>query len=211
MRPKRGLYNGGCLLIVSALLFVFYGCAAVEPADTTGLSPEEHFKLGAIYESRDKFELALREYRQAAARYGIRADAYFAMGNVYLRLERLRKAEVSYKRAIHLKPSKGIFHNNLAWVYIETGELDKAEEKVRMAMWVDAGNRYVYLDTLGVIKTRLGSFDEAGSLLTEAASKAPAQDRKGLRQIYEHLFDLYMKTGEGAKADLVMEKIRKLR
>jgi tetratricopeptide (TPR) repeat protein len=173
------------------------------------MTPVERLSLASIYEKKGETELALREYEKAAEAGS--AEAYFSMGNIYLRAKEFDRAERSYLMAIKINPASGAFHNNLGWVYMEKGELFKAERSVRDALGLDPARRFIYLDTLGVILTRQGRFIEAERTLTEAARLAPRGDNIGRIEIYSHMGDLYRRMGDIEKAVRMEERIRSLR
>ncbi|MBI2400121.1 MAG: tetratricopeptide repeat protein, partial [Deltaproteobacteria bacterium] len=103
-------------VLVFAALGV-YGCGVVDIKEPDALTYTEHMKLGAIYESKGEFELALREYADAQAIDTKEPRVYFAMGNVYLKMKDYEKAEKEYLKSIELGAAPD-FYNNLSWVYI---------------------------------------------------------------------------------------------
>ncbi len=200
------------MAVVSALALAMAGCVRM-PAKTAApdaLSPEEHYRLATIYESKGELDGALKEY-DSAIKGGIKADrAYFGEGNVYFKMKKYKDAERCYLKAIELDPSGGVYYNNLGWLYMETGDIKKAEDRAREAAVRDPARAYVYLDTLGVIETAQDDYSEAEKSLDKAADLAPAGEKESLKQIYGHLLDLYLKTGDNSKASLVREKLKGL-
>ncbi|MFQ5735992.1 MAG: tetratricopeptide repeat protein [Thermodesulfobacteriota bacterium] len=202
MKPKH-------ILPFFFLLFFCVSCAHVGRAPEV-LTTEERLSLAAIYESKGETDLALHEYGRVAEEQE-NADAYFAIGNIHLRARNLKEAERNYLKAVKINPSNGAYRNNLGWLYMEKGELGKAESSVREALRLDPARGFVYLDTLGVIQTRRRDYAGAERSLTEAARRAPAKDREGRIEIYTHLVDLYRVKGEIDKAVRIEERIRALR
>lgn len=191
------------------LLLVFASSCAHTGRQADLVTPAERLSLASIYETKGETGLALREYKKAAE--GGSAEAYYAMGNIYLRRGELAHAERSYLMAIKINPANGAFHNNLGWLYMEMGELDRAERPVREALSLDPARSFAYLDTLGVIQTRQGRLEEAEETLSEAARLAPEDDKEGRIEIYSHMGDLYRKKGDMEKAARMEERIRSLR
>ncbi len=194
---------------MAALLLSLCACVRL-PVNTSAadaLSAEEHFKLAAIYESKGELESALKEY-ESAVKKDNKPDAHFAAANIYLRMKKYKEAEARYLKAIELDPSKGGYYNNLGWLYMETGELERAEAEVNEALKKDPRRGYIYLDTLGVIQLKQGKFPEAEKTLNKASVETPPEEKNGLLEIYNHLLELYLKTGDKGKAALIQDKIK---
>ena len=110
-------------LWLAVIVFALFGassCGLVEVRDPNVLSYNEHMKLGAIYESKGEYELALREYEGALALDKKEPGARFAMGNVRLKMKDYSKAEEEFLKSIEKSPSPDAY-NNLSWVYMEQG------------------------------------------------------------------------------------------
>lgn len=177
--------------------------AGVDP-----LSPDEHLRLGAVYEAKNEDGLALREYLEATGAGPGNPAAWFGLGNVYLKKKMHNEAIESYLKAVELDPKNGDFHNNLGWAYMESGQLDKAEDAVRDAIRIDRSGLHMYLDTLGVIEMRRGDYAGAQRSLKEAAAEAPLADSAGLKIIYGHLLELYTAIGDSSGAAWAEEKMK---
>jgi len=194
-------------VLVFAALGV-YGCGVVDIKETDSLTYTEHMKLGAIYESKGEFELALREYADAQAIDTKEPRVYFAMGNVYLKMKDYDKAEKEYLKSIELGPAPD-FYNNLSWVYIERGQLAEARGAVNEAVAnAQPEKGYIYLDTLGVVLMKAGQYAEAEESFMKAADSVPGINRNAYLAIYGHLVELYKKEGETEKASIVEEKLK---
>jgi Tfp pilus assembly protein PilF len=180
--------------VITILSFFLIGACTYTPYEPRGplLSYEEHIELATIYEKRGETGLALREYKKAVRGY-------------YL------DAEDSFRKAIELDPNVGVFYNNLGWLYLETNRPIMADSVVRRGLVMDPIRSYIYLDTLGVVETRLANFGEAERLFNEALVHAPLVDTAALFHIYTHLLELYLITGDEKKADEAKDKIEELR
>ncbi|MEE9615092.1 MAG: tetratricopeptide repeat protein [Thermodesulfobacteriota bacterium] len=199
--------------IIFILSIMLVSCATTSPygyEEGKELTPEEHLRLGEIYEQRGELDLALREYRYAARGRRGNPMSHFAMGNLYMQRGLYMEAEDHFLAAIDMEPLNGVFHNNLGWLYIEQGRLGEAETHIRQALAMDPFRNYIYIDTLGVIYTRYRSYEEAERLLDEAAAYAPSGDKDALLHIYMHQLELYRLTGDEDKELKVLRKIRRL-
>jgi Tfp pilus assembly protein PilF len=84
--------------------------------------------------------------------------------------------------------------NALSYLYAELGEnLDSALSLVRKALQIDPSNG-AYLDTLGWIYFKKGDFENAIRYLENAS--VVIEDA----EIFEHLGDVYFKTGSADQA-----------
>lgn len=194
-------------LIAVLLLIGLCGCGVIEVKEPDALGFGEHMRLGAIYESKGEFELALREYGDAQAIDTKEPRVYFAMGNVYLNMKDYANAEKEYLKAIELGPSAD-FYNNLSWVYMEQGDTIKARKAVDEAMSIAVPEKaYIYLDTLGVILMKTGEYEEAEDSFRKAAESVQGKKRDAYIAIFGHLVELYKTQGKAEEATLVEEKL----
>lgn len=163
------------------------------------LTAEEHVRLGQIYESQGKLELALQQYR-AAVRGGSNSPLTWLMiGDLSFRTGAHNDAEKAYREAISLDPGNGNSYNNLAWVYLEQGKrLNKAEQLAREAMRLTPEHRPYFLDTLGVVLHRQGRVNEAIESLEESVRTLPQDRPEYLAEAYGHLAEAYQAAGDAA-------------
>lgn len=157
------------------------------------LTPEEHITLGLSYEQKGENDLALGEYKKAMK--ALREDfrPLFYAGNVYYKKREYNLAEKYYNRALKIAPDNGDVHNNLAWVYMDTGKYDAAVREAQGAVEITR-NAY-HLNTLAHVYNRTGRFKEAMDVLREAITMTP-EDDKELRDNESHLMNaLEQKTG----------------
>ncbi len=165
------------------------------------LSAEEHDKLGAIYESQGKFELAAQQYREALGKDPKYVSSLLHLGDLSFRTKNYREAEASYKKAIKLQPDNGDIYNNLCWVYLEqnTG-IEKAEELITKALTITPEHRAYYLDTMGVVFLKQGRIAESIAALNESIELLPKDNAALLAEAYDHLAEAYRTAGDSAKA-----------
>jgi tetratricopeptide (TPR) repeat protein len=195
-------------LLSIVLLILLAACAHRPDGPGSALSAEEHLRLASIYESKGEIDLALKHFTWSIEKDGGNPGAHFALGNLNLKLGKYGDAERSYLKAISLDPEFGVVYNNLGWLYMEMGDLNKAEAMAHEAVKRDPAMRFVFLDTLGVIQTRAGEYAEAEKSLTEAAALIPTDDNDGLLKVYNHLLELYRATGEDEKAIEMEQRLK---
>lgn len=174
------------------------------------LTFEEHVRLAGIYESKGNLDGAEKEYGTALLINSGDPRPHFGMGNIYLKKRLYDRAEESYLKAIDLDPERGVYFNNLGWVYIETGRPVIAQAIVTRGLTLDPARQYIYLDTLGVIETMVGNYDGAEVFFNRAAMTIQVTDTGGLINIYTHLYDLYLRAGRTKEAGDAKRKLDNL-
>ncbi len=134
--------------------------AAIEPRSRRApdlefrMSAEEHFALGATYERQDLTKEAEAEYHEALAVDKNFEPALMALGNASYGRREYRQAANFYERVLRRNPSNGGANNNLAMVYLTTGEhLKKAEKLAISAMATEY--RPFAEDTLAQIRKKM--------------------------------------------------------
>ncbi len=176
------------------------------------LSVEEHNKLGGIYESQQKYDLAAEQYRAALKKDPKSTTSLLLLGDLSFRMKNYSDAESAYKKAIKLQPENGDIYNNLCWVYLEQHtSTDKAETLIRKAITETPEHRAYYLDTMGVVYLRLGRIPESISALKEAVELLPKGNSTYLAETYQHLAEAYRAAGDDLNAGTAAELAEKYR
>jgi Tfp pilus assembly protein PilF len=188
------------LLLLLAL--VLAGCATpavVVPTDP--LSPDEHVRLGAVYERDGNLDLAARSYEAALRRDAQHVAALVGLGNLAAARGSLGEAERRYRRALAADPKAGDALNNLAWVYLQRKErYEEAAALAARAVEAVPSRTAYYADTLGVALTRAGRPAEGLPALERALAAAPAGNRALRVEILGHLAETYRALGREADA-----------
>lgn len=200
------------LLPALMLAVLISSCAANKTPSSSAahvMKAEEHMTLGVAYESQGEYDLALREYEKTVELDPQNAKAHFAAANILLRFKKFTEAEKGFLAAAKLSPENPSYHNNLGWAYMENGKLDEATESAKTALKLDPQKKYIYLDTLGVIEMRRGDYDASEKYLLEAKDLAPLTEAAGRKEIYSHLIDLYVKSGDWEEATAIKEALEK--
>ncbi|MEK6540254.1 MAG: tetratricopeptide repeat protein [Deltaproteobacteria bacterium] len=213
MFSKSCIISFSCLLLTACCLLSL-GCSRQIIIIKDPLKAEEHARLAQIYEAKGEIELAVEEYKKALEQDKTNPMAYFGLGNISFKQGRHTDAEDYYKKAIeNTSPDdqkNAMLYNNLSWVYIETNKkLAEAETLTQKAVRLDTARVYIYLDTLGVIYTRLNEYEKAEDSLLTALKNAP-YEKTALRHINIHLFELYEIKGDRYKLQEVIERLRGL-
>jgi len=165
------------------------------------LSVEEHNKLGGIYESQGKLDLAAQQYRDALKIEPRSISSLLHLGDVSFRTKNYSEAESAYKKAIKLQPGNGDIYNNLCWVYLDqNAKIEKAEDLIKTALSMTPEHRPYYLDTWGMVLLRLGRIAEAIKVIEEAIRLLPKDNVEYLAEAYLHLAEAYRIAGDTMNA-----------
>jgi tetratricopeptide (TPR) repeat protein len=142
-------YKG--IIYFFVILLLLSGCASVRiVADRDPLTPDEHLRLGYIYESKGEYASALKHYEEAVSEY---PEAYLSLGNVYFKMGEYELAEEYYRKAMEFDKVAPDAMNNLAWLYYKRGENFRyAESLVMEAIRLRPDRDKVYRDTLQRIR-----------------------------------------------------------
>lgn len=141
------------------------------------LSAEEHIQLGLSYESQQKWDLALSEYKAALEKGKQTSLIEGYIGNVYYEKKGYASAKRAYLSALEKNPENAAILNNLASLLLvhpgnnkETRweNLKEAEVLVRKAIRIAPQKRPYFLDTLGQIYMARGEAEIALSFFREA-------------------------------------------
>ena len=202
MKPLQRLFTAvGREALIIASIFFLSGCAV--PRITIlhdPLSAGEHDKLGGIYESQGKPDLALKQYRDALKQDKKHVPSLLLLGDLLYRMKDYAGAEAALTKAVVLDPKNGDAYNNLAWVYIQTGaKLIKGRELITRALTLNPDHRPYYLDTFGVLLLKLGHAGDAISALNESLATLPKDRRDLLAEAQGHLAEAYKETGNDLK------------
>jgi tetratricopeptide (TPR) repeat protein len=190
------------LFVVAALSAFSYGCSIPRIVILNDpLVAEEHRKLGRIYESQGKFELAAEQYEIAIKQDPKAVSSLLLLGDLSYRTKKYPEAESAYRKAVKLQPGNGDIYNNLCWIHMEQNrDLEEAEGLVEKALEATPEHRAYYLDTRGVVFLRQGRTAEAIAALTEALELLPAEPVAPVLEAYGHLAEAYRAGGDEAKA-----------
>lgn len=156
--------------------------------------------LGTLYLQQKKLAEAEKTYRLILDLAPKDAEAHFYLANIYDEIKDRAKVEAELKKALELKPEYHEALNYLGYLYVEENKnIDQAELMIKKALELEPDNG-AYVDSLGWLYFKQGRFDEALKELKRAAllQEDPV--------IYDHLGDVYSKTGDSQNARIQWEK-----
>lgn len=97
-----------------------------------GTQTERHVKRGNSYLNSGNLIKAESEFRKASMKDPNNAEAYFGLGYVFFRQDKLDEAVQEYKRGMALDPDDPDSHYYLGLIYNEKNMQDEAREELRL-------------------------------------------------------------------------------
>ncbi len=129
--------------------------------------------LGQIYLSQGRLDQALQEFDSLAERRSNPVGALTMSGMILQARNRSSEARARFERAVTIDPRAAVAANNLAWIYLESGErLNDALRLARNAAEVLPDSAAV-LDTLGWAYYRNGMTEAAIGPLVRSVEMEP--------------------------------------
>lgn len=126
-------------------------------------------ELAVGYFEQGQTTVALDELKHVIAADPTFSDAYNLRGLIYMRLNDVRQAEDSFKRAISLNARDGNSVHNLGWLYCQQRRFDEADKAFEQAITnPQYGDRAKTLMTQGLCLNRAGKRVEAEKSLARA-------------------------------------------
>jgi tetratricopeptide (TPR) repeat protein len=160
-----------------------------EPANT-----DLYKGLGAVYIRQNKLIQAKDVYKLLIGLAPNDPEVYFYSGSVNYELKDMPAFERDLKAALKLKPDYHEALNFLGYAYLEENKnIATAGKLIKKALALDPENP-AYLDSLGWFYFKKGKLKDAQEELEKAS--ALLEDPV----IFDHLGDLYSKTGDQIKA-----------
>ena len=139
-------------LVTALLAAAVAGCSHIVVLHDP-LTAAEHNDLGVAYETSGRGDLARREYRKALRLDPRLVRARVNLGNLEAGAGRWRKAEDSYRRALHEAPADGDALNNLAIALVRQGKaLAEAESLAVRAVAAGGARDSIYRATLEEVR-----------------------------------------------------------
>lgn len=132
---------------------------------------EAHLNIGVIELRRAKLGAAARALESSVEIYAS-AEGLEALGEVYTRQGRAKKAVGLYERALQKDPENLVLRNRLAAALRNAGRLDDAEAELRAVLGRDAGNLESY-NQLAAIWFARGDLDLAELVINKGLAHHP--------------------------------------
>ncbi|MCK4536493.1 MAG: tetratricopeptide repeat protein [Desulfuromonadales bacterium] len=162
--------------LILLLCFILAGCSLPRIIILNDpLDAQQHNDLGASYEQRDEYDLAIREYRRAAELDDAWVLPLINLGNVYARQNDWSLAIAAYEDALAIDPVSTSAMNNLAWVLVKNDEIGKGLEMAERVVALDKRNPS-YWDTLATAYLSNGNMAAADKAARQGLSLNPGPE-----------------------------------
>ena len=178
----RVVVLAGWTLLAAGVLLALAGCASTKPEDhpqVDVVTPSDEtdnrrrarirLELASGYFEEGKTEVALDEIKQTIAIDPSFPDAYNLRGMIYMRLNDMRSAEDSFRRAIALNSRDSNVHHNYGWLQCTMGRFPEAQRSFEAALTNPIyGGRAKTLMAMGLCQARAGQRTEAEASLARS-------------------------------------------
>jgi type IV pilus assembly protein PilF len=203
---------------MAAAVWALTGCAT-RPADQgtsasiDHVSPSEEpenrrrarirLELAVNYFGEGKTEIALEEIRQALATDPTLVDALVVRGLIYMRLNDMRQAEDSFRRAVAINPRDANAHHNYGWLQCQLGRYAESLQSFQQAMANPLyPERAKTLMAQGLCQARAGRREDAELSLARSYELDPLNPITGY-----NLAQLLFQRGEMSRAQFYIRRL----
>jgi type IV pilus assembly protein PilF len=203
---------------MAAVLWTLAGCATRPSEDSTSnltdhVSPSDEpdnrkrarirLELAVNYFGEGKTEIALEEIKQALATDPTLVDALVVRGLIYMRLNDLRQAEDSFRRAVSINPRDANAHHNYGWLQCQLGRYPESLVSFQQAMANPLyPDRAKTLMAQGLCQARAGRKDDAELSLARSYELDPLNPITGY-----NLAQLLFQRGEMSRAQFYIRRL----
>ena len=145
-----------------------------------------HFKRGAVYQSQNEIEAALRDFRSASDLDPGSLRPLESLGDVNVALGRHVRAVERYEAFIQLDERNARVQYKLGLARYRAGQLDAAAGPLQQALALDPAMGEAYY-VLGLVQRDTDQLPAARKSLEEAARRSPASQtaaREALADVY---------------------------
>ena len=125
--------------------------------------------MARLRDRQNRFDEALQYYHQALKAYPKEAGVFNDLGLCLAKRQMYKDSITAMRKAIQLQPQKPLYHNNLASVLVETGDMEGAYASLR-AVHEEAEAYY----DLGYLMFLKGNRQAAAALFTKALQEKPS-------------------------------------
>ncbi len=160
-------------------------------------------QLAVGYFDQGQTTIALDELKQALVTDPAFSDAYNLRGLIYMRLNDLRLAEDSFRRAIALNPREPNTLHNYGWLMCQQNRYEESSQLFEQALahptYIDKAKTFM---ALGLCQQRAGRLGEAERSLGRSYELDPGNPITGY-----NLAALLFQRGEFARAQFYIRRI----
>ncbi len=203
--------------LAGSLLLALGGCAT-RNSDATGANvdivtasdePEARkrarirMELAVGYFEQGQTTVALDELKQVIANDPTFPDAYNLRGLIYMKLNDMKQAEESFRRAVSLNSKDSNAHHNYGWLLCQQGRYDEANQAFAGAMTNPLyADRAKTLMAQGLCQARAGRKDDAERSLARSYELDAANPVTGY-----NLANLLFQRGEYPRAQFYIRRL----
>ena len=133
--------------------------------------PNAHYQLASIYFVKNQFSKALNEINAELSLNPENQRSYYVRGLINGYAQNYPAASEDFKKFIQSSPNEWAGYNDLAWIYNETGDYQKAKETLLSGLKTAPDNAWL-LNGLSIVLSKLGEQNESDKILEQAKISA---------------------------------------
>ena len=215
---RRNLLNGLAWCWLAGSLLLALGGCAIPSSDATGANVDIltasdepdgrkrariRMELAVGYFEQGQTNVALDELKQVIIADPTFPDAYNLRGLIYMKLNDMRQAEESFRRAVSLNSKDSNAQHNYGWLLCQQGRYDEANRAFNGAMSNPLyADRAKTLMAKGLCEARAGRKDDAEKSLARSYELDAANPVTGF-----NLATLLFQRGEYPRAQFYIRRL----
>jgi tetratricopeptide (TPR) repeat protein len=143
-------------IVICAASVLFSGTPMAADYDNLSIadkqSPAYWLDRGGLFATYGNYAAAIEAYQKVLSLDPQNAEACFDIGVAYGELDEFDSALLHINKAITLEPGQGRYHYGRAWVYLISGQSDKAMDDFKKAAEMGDRDAIVYLKQVGLAR-----------------------------------------------------------
>lgn len=137
-----------------------------------------YFSRSATRYSQEKLDLARKDLMHAIKLEPRFADAYFNLGNIYMKKREFSLALANYSKSIEVAPGSADFYFNRAQAYFFLHKFDETISDCERYINLGSKNNAMILELMGLSFIQLGRKTEGIECLEKAYNLSPTEKRR---------------------------------
>lgn len=163
-----------------------------------------HKHLGMAYAQKGEYHSAVSAFRRSMKIDPLSTDNYGLIARMLRKMGKPQEAIANMELAVKHQPRNTIFRRELAQMYAEQGQKDRAILELDTVLGQD-GNDYLALNAMGITLAQMGEYEKSHGLFVRAIRVAP-----GIADSYTNLGVLYLKSGQLQNAARMFTRVLEL-
>lgn len=157
-------------------------------ASSVAILPQTHFAAAKLFESQGVYGKAITQYRKTIAVDHTFVEAYHRLGLLLSAVGKHEEALKPLQRAVQLQPDNAMLRNNYGFELLLNQRWTDAGQQLTRAVELRPYFPRAHIN-LGIVRSKLGRFDEALMSFRKALPEPDAYYNVGLMYRGQHRYD----------------------